>query len=194
MCARLFAAGILPDYFDVGELIDHALSYPVSSAILGFGSVGQVTQAVRDCRTGKAYPFDKTIGRLERFYDAIPCDRCQRCSCAGGIEIPSLFRYYNYYHLGHRNWARERLVHLTQRFASPCGSCEELSCKAACPRGIDVSAQVTRVLDEFSADPQSKKAGSYKPGRDYIGVGVGAVILRDNCVLLLLRRKAPEAD
>ena len=32
-----------------------------------------------------------------------------------------------------------------------------------------------------------------KPGRDYIGVGVGAVILRDNKILLLLRKKAPEA-
>ena len=32
-----------------------------------------------------------------------------------------------------------------------------------------------------------------RPGKDYIGVGVGAVVLRDGRLLLLLRRKAPEA-
>lgn len=32
-----------------------------------------------------------------------------------------------------------------------------------------------------------------EPGKDYIGVGVGAVVLRDGQLLLLLRRKAPEA-
>jgi ADP-ribose pyrophosphatase YjhB (NUDIX family) len=32
-----------------------------------------------------------------------------------------------------------------------------------------------------------------KPGKDYIGAGVGAVIIRDGKVLLLLRKKAPEA-
>lgn len=32
-----------------------------------------------------------------------------------------------------------------------------------------------------------------KPGKDYIGVGVGAVIIRNNKILLLLRKKAPEA-
>ena len=32
-----------------------------------------------------------------------------------------------------------------------------------------------------------------KPGKDYIGVGVGAVILREDKILLLLRKKAPEA-
>ena len=32
-----------------------------------------------------------------------------------------------------------------------------------------------------------------KPGRDYIGVGVGAVVIRDRRILLLLRKKSPEA-
>lgn len=32
-----------------------------------------------------------------------------------------------------------------------------------------------------------------KPGKDYIGVGVGALIFKDNKILLLLRKKAPEA-
>ena len=32
-----------------------------------------------------------------------------------------------------------------------------------------------------------------KAGRDYIGVGVGAVILRDKKILLLLRNKSPES-
>lgn len=31
-----------------------------------------------------------------------------------------------------------------------------------------------------------------RPGKDYIGVGVGAVIIRNNQILLLLRKKAPE--
>lgn len=37
---------------------------------------------------------------------------------------------------------------------------------------------------------ESKKL---KPGKDFIGVGVGAVILRDSKILLLLRKKAPES-
>jgi 8-oxo-dGTP diphosphatase len=32
-----------------------------------------------------------------------------------------------------------------------------------------------------------------KPGKDFIGVGAGAVILRDNKILLLLRTRSPEA-
>lgn len=32
-----------------------------------------------------------------------------------------------------------------------------------------------------------------KQGKDYIGVGVGAVIINNNKILLLLRKKAPEA-
>lgn len=194
LLCKVFAAGILPDYFDVGNLIDHALSYPVSSVILGFGSVGQVMQGIDEKRRGIPYSFEKTIRQLERFYEVIPCDRCQRCSCAGGIEIASLFRYYNYYHLGHRNWARERLLNLTNRFVDPCAECTNRTCKGACPLGVDIQAQVTRVLDEFCREKPQKQTGGYKPGRDYIGVGVGAVILRDNRVLLLLRKKAPEAD
>lgn len=194
LLCKVFAAGILPDFFGVGELIDHALSYPVDSVILGFGSVGQVTQAIRDERTGRAYAFEKTIDRLQRFYDAIPCDRCQLCSCAGGLEIPSLFRYYNYYHMGHRNWARERLMLLMDRFENACAACKQRTCRNVCPRGIDIAAQVARVFEEFGRKPVQKAPEGCKPGRDYIGVGVGAVILRDNRVLLLLRRKAPEAD
>lgn len=31
------------------------------------------------------------------------------------------------------------------------------------------------------------------PGKDYIGVGVGALVIKNNKILLLLRKKAPEA-
>lgn len=40
-------------------------------------------------------------------------------------------------------------------------------------------------MSEFRADP--------RPGKDHVGVGVGAIVVEGHRVLLLKRRRAPEA-
>ena len=62
---------------------------------------------------------------------------------------------------------------------------------------IDIQANVCETLRikdsdvyrEWKIEPNH---GSMKAGRDFIGVGVGAVIVRDGRILLLLRKKYPE--
>lgn len=194
MLCKVFAAGVLTDYFSPIVLTDFALSYPISTAILGFGSVGHVVAA-----TSKAYnvwrrfPFLDFIERMKTMFDIIPCTRCQRCSCSNGIEIESVFRYYNYYYLGHRNWAYNKLIAQEESIYNKCYYCCNRICVGVCPNGIDIQSKILKIIKNFKGEKNVMENKTLKRGKDYIGVGVGAVILRDNKILLLLRNKAPES-
>ena len=194
LLCKVFAAGVLTDYFASATLVDFALSYPISSAILGFGSIGQIIAATnnRSCDYERCSVMD-IKERLKLVYDLIPCVRCQRCSCSINIEIESIFRYYNYYNLGHRTWAYNKLQSLDGTLYDRCLECKNKICHKCCPNDIDIQAQVLKILECFKGGNNTMENKKLKAGRDYIGVGVGAVILRDRKILLLLRNKAPEA-
>ena len=192
---KVFAAGVLPDYFSPTSLIDFILSYKkTSTAVVGFGSIGQVVAAVSRIGThNQRLKLQEVTDKFDKIYDVIPCTRCQKCKCSKRIEIESIFRYHNYYHLGHRNWANDRLATQQEKHIESCMNCSNRICENSCEVGIDISANINKIFNESKGGFQNMENKILKAGKDYIGVGVGAVILRDNQILLFLRKKAPES-
>lgn len=194
LLCKVFAAGVLTDYFPPSALVNFALSYPISSAILGFGSTGQVVATTSNIATNyKRLSLSEVEQKLDTVYETIPCMRCQKCVCSNQIEIESVFRYYNYYNLGHGNWAYNKLNGLDDDLYIKCLNCDNKTCLNCCPNNINIQKEIQSILQKFKGGNNSMEQKQLKPGKDYIGVGVGAVILRDNKILLLLRNKAPEA-
>ena len=144
----MYAAGLLPARFSEQSLIGFALSYPVSSVLVGLGTKEQVDAALGwDARDpGAAIPdFDEVLSVLEKEYTPIPCDRCQRCVCPHGTEIHTLFRQYQYFHLGKDYWALKKLGPGIAESARRCRECVEMPCMDACPRKIRIAQEMQRV-------------------------------------------------
>ncbi len=145
---KVYAAGLLPARFSEQSLIGFALSYPVSSVLVGLGTKEQVDVALGwDARDpGAAVPdFDEVLSVLEKEYTPIPCDRCQRCVCPHGTEIHTLFRQYQYFHLGKDYWALKKLGLGIAESARHCRECVEMPCMDACPRKIRIAQEMQRV-------------------------------------------------
>ncbi|MDE7416905.1 MAG: aldo/keto reductase [Lachnospiraceae bacterium] len=145
---KVYAAGLLPARFPVRTLIDFVLSYPVSSALIGLGTKEQVDAAmVRNAKEQEtAIPsFEEMLSVLEKEYIPIPCDRCQRCVCPHGTEIHTLFRQYQYFHLGKDYWALKKLGLGIAESARQCRKCVEMSCMDACPGKIRIAQEMQKV-------------------------------------------------
>lgn len=143
---KVYAAGILPSFFSIQELIGGALSYPISSALIGLGTKEQVELAMLGGRNRyKRHSFLKVIARLEQSFSPIACDRCQKCYCPYGVEISVLFRQYNYYFLGKDYWALRKLDMNVKECALLCKQCTELSCVKQCSRGIQIPEMVQKI-------------------------------------------------
>lgn len=143
---KVYAAGILPRFFTVQELLAGALSYPVSSALIGLGLPEQVDAVM--AREPKRLPrpaFSQVIAALERSFHPIACDRCQRCRCPYGTEIHTLLRQYNYYFLGKDYWALRKLDMSIRESAAQCERCADMPCERQCPQGIRIHAEIGRI-------------------------------------------------
>lgn len=155
---KVFAAGLLPARFSEQTLIGFALSYPVSSVLVGLGTKAQVDAAMGwDTRNpGVTLPsFGEVLSVLEKEYDPIPCDRCQRCVCPHGTEIHTLFRQYQYFYLGKDHWALKKLGLGIAQSAENCRACAGMPCMDACPRKIRISQEMQKV---------EKLVADYAPG------------------------------
>lgn len=136
---KVYAAGILPSFFPVRELLQSVLSYNISTALVGIGTHKQVLQAMNESLLNYNNPtFEEVISLLKKYFDIIPCDRCQRCKCIHGTEIHILFRQYNYYFLGKSYWALRKLDLSIDKSAALCKACANLSCMKQCPRAIHI--------------------------------------------------------
>lgn len=145
---KAYAAGILPSFFSVSELIGGVLSYPISSVLIGLGTIEQVRQAMEaETEDGRRYSFDEVIARLEQSFLPIPCDRCQKCRCPYGVEISVLFRQYNYYFLGKEYWALRKLDLNIRECAELCRKCTKFSCIRQCPRKIRIPEMVQKICE-----------------------------------------------
>lgn len=145
---KVYAAGLLPKHFPARTLIDFVLSYPVSSALIGLGTKEQVDTAMdwvaKDQVTAPP-SFEEVLSVLEKEYDQIPCDRCQRCVCPYGTEIHTLFRQYQYFHLGKDYWALKKLGLGIAESARHCRECAQMPCMDACPREIRIAQEMQKV-------------------------------------------------
>lgn len=145
---KVYAAGLLPKHFPARTLIDFVLSYPVSSALIGLGTKEQVDTAMDwDAKDQVTAPpsFEEVLSVLEKEYDPIPCDRCQRCVCPYGTEIHTLFRQYQYFHLGKDYWALKKLGLGIAESARHCRECAQMPCMDACPRKIRIAQEMQKV-------------------------------------------------
>lgn len=145
---KVYAAGLLPKHFPARTLIDFVLSYPVSSALIGLGTKEQVDTAMDwDAKDQVTAPpsFEEVLSVLEKEYDPIPCDRCQRCVCLYGTEIHTLFRQYQYFHLGKDYWALKKLGLGITESARHCRECAQMPCMDACPRKIRIAQEMQKV-------------------------------------------------
>ena len=145
---KVYAAGLLTARFSVRTLIGFALDYPVSSVLIGLGTKAQVDAAMGwDARNPKPEipSFEEVLSVLEKEYDPIPCDRCQRCVCVYGTEIHTLFRQYQYFYLGKDYWALKKLGLGIAESARHCRECARMPCMDACPKKIRISQEIEKI-------------------------------------------------
>lgn len=145
---KVYAAGILPSFFTVRTLIKSVLSYKVSAALIGIGTHEQVLQAMDESLVNYDNPaFDEVVSMLAKYFEVIPCDRCQRCRCIHGIGIHILFRQYNYYFLGKDYWALRKLDLSIDESAALCKACTDMSCMKHCPKGINIPYTMQKIKE-----------------------------------------------
>ncbi len=145
---KVYAAGILTSFFPVRMLLGTVLSYPISCALIGIGTSEQVDEAMgREVGIGQEEQpsFEEVLSVLEKDYQPIPCDRCQRCRCPYGTEIHTLFRQYQYYFLGKEYWALRKLDLGIDKSAELCRKCEWMPCMEQCPRRIRIPEAVEKI-------------------------------------------------
>lgn len=145
---KVYAAGLLPAKFPVQTLIDFVLSYPISSALIGLGTKEQIDAAINrtiDLENFHSPSFAEVLSVLEKEYTPIPCDRCQRCVCPYGTEIHTLFRQYQYFHLGKDHWALKKLALGITESAKHCLECVQMPCMDACPHRIRIPQKIQEV-------------------------------------------------
>lgn len=162
---KVYAAGILPAFFPVRTLIRTVLSYPVSSALIGIGTAGQADAAMgwdSEGECGTLPSFEKVLAVLEKDYDPIPCDRCQKCVCPYGTEIHTIFRQYQYYFLGKEYWALRKLNLGIEQSAGYCMECEEMPCMDQCPRKLRIPYEIEKVRQLVREHPITQPAGRHK--------------------------------
>ncbi len=144
---KVYAAGILPGFFPVDTLIRSVLSYPVSCALIGIGSAEQADAALKygaEDQEVRIPDFEEVLEVLEKEFTPIPCDRCQRCACAYGTEIHTIFRQYNYYFLGKDHWALRKLDMGIEESAAFCRKCTDMPCLSMCPAGIRIPDEMEK--------------------------------------------------
>jgi len=149
---KVYAAGILPRFFSEISLISFVLSYPVSCAVIGVGTFDEVDVAMKFNSFGQYHrlSFDTVISWLEKYFDVIPCDRCQLCHCKYGTEIHILLRQYNYYFLGKDYWALRKLEMSIEESAKLCKYCTDMPCLKQCPKRIKIPFFIQKAHDLVS--------------------------------------------
>lgn len=145
---KVYAAGLLPQYFSEKELINGVLSYPISTALIGLGTSQQITSAfLCDVSKKERLEWIEVIERLEQHFIPLGCDRCQKCYCCYGTEIHTLFRQKNYFHMGKDFWALKKLDLGIEESARACDQCTELTCMKQCPKGLFIPHLIQEIND-----------------------------------------------
>ncbi|MDE7325382.1 MAG: hypothetical protein K2N63_03740, partial [Lachnospiraceae bacterium] len=156
---KVYAAGLLTAFFPARKLVEGVLSYPVSCALVGIGTTGQADAAMwqlggeeeglkegRGDILGYSLPsFSEVLCVLQKAFDPIPCDRCQRCHCPKGTEIHTLLRQYHYYFMGKDYWALRKLGLGISQSAAWCRECTRMPCLAKCPMGIRIPQEIQKL-------------------------------------------------
>jgi len=149
---KVYAAGILPRFFSEKVLTDGVLSYPISTALIGLGTISEVDAAMKNLSDDYNRPtFKDVLYKLEKNFIPIPCDRCQKCECIYGFEIHILLRQFNYYQLGKDYWALRKLDMSIADLRSKCEKCTVQSCMSGCEKNIDIPNEINKIKNLVDA-------------------------------------------
>ena len=144
---KVYAAGILTNFFDTKDLINGVLTYPISTALIGFGNKNEIDSAFKyeKYNNYERKTFDSVINSLNMIFEPIYCNRCQKCKCDYGTEIHILFRQYNYYFLGKDYWALRKLNISIKESANNCRNCLSLNCIFLCPFNLKIPDIIQKI-------------------------------------------------
>ena len=142
---KVYAAGLLIGPFSIAELIGGILEYPFSCALLGIGTFDQEKDAFEKEYTQVHFSFEEVRDRLSKDFEAIACDRCEKCFCPHGHEVHTSFRQFNYFHLGKEYWAAGKLKMDLEQTAKDCRSCEDKPCMKDCGRHLYIPGEIERI-------------------------------------------------
>jgi len=149
---KVFAAGLLPQYFSEKELLNGVLSYPISTAIIGIGTKQQADSTfLCDVSEKKRMIWEDVIERLKPYFMPIGCDRCQKCYCQYGTEIHTIFRQKNYFHMGKDYWALRKLKLGIEASAMACKQCTKMTCMKECPKGLFIPYLIQEINEMVHA-------------------------------------------
>ncbi len=144
---KVFAAGLLPAFFSAKSLIEAVFSFQkVSCVQIGIGQPWQADAAMGwETKKYSCPPFSYILSVLEKEFDPIPCNRCQKCYCPYGTEIHTIFRQYHYYFMGKDYWALRKLNLGIQQSAEQCRKCTIMPCLSACPAHIRIPDEIQKL-------------------------------------------------
>ena len=144
---KVFAAGLLPAFFSVKSLIEAVLSYQkVSCALIGIGQTWQADTAMAWETEKYSRPsFSDVLSVLQKEFEPIPCNRCQKCYCPYGTEIHTIFRQYHYYFMGKDYWALRKLNLGIRQSAEQCRKCTAMPCLSDCPARIRIPDEIQKL-------------------------------------------------
>jgi len=142
---KVYAAGALINPFTPEKLISGILQYPFSCALIGIGNIYQADSAMKNEFIPEKISFEQVIDTLKTEFEPIPCMRCQRCICPYGTEIHTVFRQYNYYHLGKSFWALKKLNMNIHEASLNCLRCTDPVCEKNCPQKLHIPELINKV-------------------------------------------------
>jgi len=135
---KVYGAGVLIDPFSPEDLISGILHYPFSCALIGIGKKYQADMSMKTEFIPEDISFNQVINILSKYFEPIPCMRCQKCRCPYGTEIHTIFRQYNYYHLGKDFWALKKLSLNIHQAYENCMKCTDRKCEKNCPMKLHI--------------------------------------------------------
>lgn len=147
---KVYAAGILLNYFSEYTLVNSMLSYPISSAVIGLGRLDHIKIIMYDLVYDyNRISFSDVICFLEKSFNPIRCDRCQKCICTYDIDISRIFRQYNYFFLGKQYWALKKIGMDIENVKKSCSNCANPICIKSCPKNIFIPAVLDIVYNFY---------------------------------------------
>jgi predicted aldo/keto reductase-like oxidoreductase len=122
----------------------------ITTALVGFGTLGEVRQALRAVDTFRSYPEPQIQRIKESIRDAFLdlCTGCQYCDhCPEGIPVPKMMDTYNQWKLrGTPEAARERLKWHWKMPPSEAARCTECGqCEEACTQHLPIIRRLKEI-------------------------------------------------
>lgn len=135
---KIYGGGLLPSLVSVRDLISYALSLNPISALVGVGTMIEMNHLIEGYNGKESFQDEILIPYSE-------CNRCQRCSCGNGVNIPLILRFRAYALNGFHRWA---MSGFEENYLSPCNLCND--CLQQCPRGINIPFLIKETEDFFN--------------------------------------------